>query len=248
MSGLSTLLSGHGSQESMAQPRQRLPSGKRANSPCCPPNNQVVGVQYYTGYANTNEMVRLTRDPDNPYDRWSVESGALCLGGDCWGRIKTWLDLPLDLPAQPLMRLKGLGFYVFPLLLKDPPSGDNLTLPIQGHPRRQPAQRNGRPHQAGASLPPVTTDRPRRPPHRGLRPGLQGRLHHARRHRLLRPASGPGGSRQPAEAGRHPADGGGPGGLHGGRGRGRGGGSCCLDERGRAAVFGADGPSSGEDV
>ncbi len=31
---------------------------------------QVVGVRYYTGYANLNEMVQLIREPDNAYDRW----------------------------------------------------------------------------------------------------------------------------------------------------------------------------------
>jgi len=32
--------------------------------------SQVVGVRYYAGYANKNELVRLIREPLNEYDRW----------------------------------------------------------------------------------------------------------------------------------------------------------------------------------
>ena len=33
---------------------------------------QIVGIQYYQGTVNQNEMVVLVREPDNPYDRWAV--------------------------------------------------------------------------------------------------------------------------------------------------------------------------------
>ncbi|GLC34103.1 hypothetical protein PLESTB_000837700 [Pleodorina starrii] len=33
---------------------------------------KVVGVRYYNGEANKNEMVLLIREPNNPYDRWAI--------------------------------------------------------------------------------------------------------------------------------------------------------------------------------
>jgi SWI/SNF-related matrix-associated actin-dependent regulator of chromatin subfamily A3 len=33
---------------------------------------RVVGVQYYTGHVNRNEMVIFVREPDNPYDRFAI--------------------------------------------------------------------------------------------------------------------------------------------------------------------------------
>ncbi|GFR51517.1 hypothetical protein Agub_g13933, partial [Astrephomene gubernaculifera] len=33
---------------------------------------KVVGVRYYEGEANLNEMVLLVREPNNPYDRWAI--------------------------------------------------------------------------------------------------------------------------------------------------------------------------------
>ncbi|KAG2423298.1 hypothetical protein HXX76_015447 [Chlamydomonas incerta] len=33
---------------------------------------KVVGVRYYTGEANLDEMVLLIREPQNPYDRWAI--------------------------------------------------------------------------------------------------------------------------------------------------------------------------------
>lgn len=30
----------------------------------------MVGVRYYKGYANIDEMVDMVREPNNPYDQW----------------------------------------------------------------------------------------------------------------------------------------------------------------------------------
>ncbi|KAL4458507.1 hypothetical protein ABPG75_013372 [Micractinium tetrahymenae] len=34
--------------------------------------DNIVGIQYYEGEVNKNEMVSLIREPENPYDRWAV--------------------------------------------------------------------------------------------------------------------------------------------------------------------------------
>lgn len=35
-------------------------------------SESIVGIQYYDGEVNKNEMVVLTREPHNPYDEWAV--------------------------------------------------------------------------------------------------------------------------------------------------------------------------------
>ncbi|GAB4821905.1 hypothetical protein N2152v2_008951 [Parachlorella kessleri] len=34
--------------------------------------DKIVGIQYYQGEVNKNEMVTLTREPNNSYDRWAI--------------------------------------------------------------------------------------------------------------------------------------------------------------------------------
>ncbi|NXI51988.1 HLTF factor, partial [Chloroceryle aenea] len=53
----------------------------------------VVGLRYYTGIVNNNEMVALQRDPNNPYDRNAVKVNNV--NGDQVGHIKKELAAAL---------------------------------------------------------------------------------------------------------------------------------------------------------
>ncbi|XP_041125976.1 helicase-like transcription factor [Polyodon spathula] len=53
----------------------------------------VVGLRYYSGVVNKNEMVSLVRQPDNPYDRNAVQVNNVY--GDQVGHIKKELALPM---------------------------------------------------------------------------------------------------------------------------------------------------------
>jgi len=68
---------------------------------------QVVGLQYYTGVVNNNEMVSLERQPQNQYDRNAVKVSNV-LGAQV-GHLKKELACPLAfIMDQRLARVEGV--------------------------------------------------------------------------------------------------------------------------------------------
>lgn len=66
----------------------------------------IVGIRYYRGTVNNNEMVSLTREPHNPYDRNAVRVDNVY--GIQVGHIKRELARALaDVMDNRLVRLEG---------------------------------------------------------------------------------------------------------------------------------------------
>ncbi|RXM27412.1 Helicase-like transcription factor [Acipenser ruthenus] len=67
----------------------------------------VVGLRYYSGVVNKNEMVSLVRQPDNPYDRNAVQVNNVY--GDQVGHIKKELALPMAyIMDNKLAKVEGI--------------------------------------------------------------------------------------------------------------------------------------------
>ncbi|XP_019388108.1 PREDICTED: helicase-like transcription factor [Crocodylus porosus] len=70
----------------------------------------VVGLRYYTGVVNNNEMVALQREPNNPYDKNAVKVNNV--NGDQVGHIKKELAAPLAyIIDNKLARVEGIVPY-----------------------------------------------------------------------------------------------------------------------------------------
>ncbi|XP_043926554.1 helicase-like transcription factor [Protopterus annectens] len=70
----------------------------------------VVGLRYYTGVVNNNEMVSLKREPNNPYDRNAVRVNNV--NGDQVGHIKRELAVPLAyIMDNKLAKVEGVVPY-----------------------------------------------------------------------------------------------------------------------------------------
>lgn len=66
----------------------------------------IVGIRYYRGTVNNNEMVSLVREPRNPYDRNAVRVDNVY--GIQVGHIKKELALALaDVIDSKLVRVEG---------------------------------------------------------------------------------------------------------------------------------------------
>ena len=66
----------------------------------------IVGIRYYRGTVNNDEMVSLIREPHNPYDRNAVRVDNVC--GIQVGHIKRELARALaDVMDNRLTRLEG---------------------------------------------------------------------------------------------------------------------------------------------
>ncbi|KAM4043571.1 helicase-like transcription factor isoform 2-T4 [Anomaloglossus baeobatrachus] len=67
----------------------------------------VVGIRYYTGVVNNNEMVGLQREPSNPYDRNAVKVNNV--NGEQVGHIKKELAAALaQIMDRKLVRIEGV--------------------------------------------------------------------------------------------------------------------------------------------
>ncbi|XP_075717560.1 helicase-like transcription factor isoform X2 [Rhinoderma darwinii] len=70
----------------------------------------VVGLRYYTGVVNNNEMVALQREPNNPYDRNAVKVNNV--NGEQVGHIRKELAAALaQIMDRKLVRIEGLVPY-----------------------------------------------------------------------------------------------------------------------------------------
>ncbi|XP_056420818.1 helicase-like transcription factor isoform X2 [Hyla sarda] len=70
----------------------------------------VVGLRYYTGVVNNNEMVALQREPGNPYDRNAVKVNNV--NGEQVGHIKKELAAALaQIMDRKLVRIEGVVPY-----------------------------------------------------------------------------------------------------------------------------------------
>ncbi|KAG8445328.1 hypothetical protein GDO86_010206 [Hymenochirus boettgeri] len=70
----------------------------------------VVGLRYYTGIVNNNEMVSLQREPSNPYDRNAVKVNNV--NGDQVGHIKKELAAALAfIMDRNLAKIEGVVPY-----------------------------------------------------------------------------------------------------------------------------------------
>ncbi|XP_075807200.1 helicase-like transcription factor isoform X1 [Microtus pennsylvanicus] len=68
---------------------------------------QVVGLRYYTGVVNNNEMVSLQREPDNPYDKNAIKVNNV--NGDQVGHLKRNLAAALAfLMDNKLVQVEGV--------------------------------------------------------------------------------------------------------------------------------------------
>ncbi|XP_041515135.1 helicase-like transcription factor [Microtus oregoni] len=68
---------------------------------------QVVGLRYYTGVVNNNEMVSLQREPDNPYDQNAIKVNNV--NGDQVGHLKRNLAAALAfLMDNKLVQVEGV--------------------------------------------------------------------------------------------------------------------------------------------
>lgn len=67
----------------------------------------VVGIRYYTGVVNNNEMVALQREPNNPYDRNAVKVNNI--NGEQVGHIRKELAAAMaHIMDQKLVRIEGV--------------------------------------------------------------------------------------------------------------------------------------------
>ncbi|KYO33941.1 helicase-like transcription factor isoform X1 [Alligator mississippiensis] len=81
----------------------------------------VVGLRYYTGVVNNNEMVALQREPNNPYDKNAVKVNNV--NGDQVGHIKKELAAPLAyIIDNKLARVEGIVPYG---------AKNTFTMPVQ---------------------------------------------------------------------------------------------------------------------
>ncbi|XP_069831488.1 helicase-like transcription factor [Dendropsophus ebraccatus] len=70
----------------------------------------VVGIRYYTGVVNNNEMVALQREPNNPYDKNAVKVNNV--NGEQVGHIKKELAAALaQIMDRKLVRIEGVVPY-----------------------------------------------------------------------------------------------------------------------------------------
>ncbi|XP_077137878.1 helicase-like transcription factor [Ranitomeya variabilis] len=65
----------------------------------------VVGLRYYTGVVNNNEMVALQREPSNPYDKNAVKVN---VNGEQVGHIRKELAAALaQIMDQKMVKIEG---------------------------------------------------------------------------------------------------------------------------------------------
>ncbi|XP_068960819.1 helicase-like transcription factor isoform X2 [Petaurus breviceps papuanus] len=82
---------------------------------------QVVGLRYYTGVVNNNEMVALQREPNNPYDKNAVKVNNV--NGNQVGHIKKELAAPLAyIMDNRLAQVEGVVHYG---------ASNAFTMPVQ---------------------------------------------------------------------------------------------------------------------
>ncbi|XP_031232294.1 helicase-like transcription factor [Mastomys coucha] len=81
---------------------------------------QVVGLRYYTGVVNNNEMVALQREPSNPYDKNAIKVNNV--NGNQVGHLKREIAAPLAyIMDNKLAQVEG----VVPIA-----SGNTFTMPL----------------------------------------------------------------------------------------------------------------------